>query len=241
MTRGPAKIGQDAQGNYFCSQCGATRKKSGELFGKNEQSATAHLKHCRGVDGLKDGIAHVLGALDAPPPVPPRQILPAGSPQGTSRQTPGSIPASAVPGTTWSPYRGPVLAGPLPAADSSRIAELEAQLGAERDRRTLAEQETARMRGIAEEAVAYASNHVEHLGQVSQAQAPSSSPWPWIVGAGMAVVVAYWLFSGTSDQGEHKIGMGSSERPSSGLGKLADKVVNKIVDRGLSKAIGVVF
>lgn len=234
------KIGQDSTGQWYCTRCGSTRTARNEVF-SGRQAVIAHLKSCTGIAGVQAGVNAVLGKLAAPGPVLPRRLpadLPAEA-HGVSRQPAGSLPASAMPGRTWAPYRAPLPGGSLPA-ESSQVSALQAELAAERDRRTLAEHEATRMKGIAEEAALYAHNHVEHLGQAAAAAAPN--PWPWIVGIGLVGVVAYWLFASSSDSQDEpqRSMMGSTARPSVGT-KIVDKVVNKVVDRALGKALGMVF
>lgn len=242
MANALGKVGQESTGAWYCTVCGATRTAKNELF-SSRQAVIAHLKSCTGISGVQAGVDAVLGKLAAPGPVLPRRLpadLPA-DPHGVSRQPAGSVPASAMPGRTWAPYRGPLLAGSLPA-EQSRLRELEEALAAERDRRTLAEHEAARMKEIAEEAALYAHNHVEHLGQAAAAAA-APNPWPWIVGVGLVAVVGYWLLSGSGESQEEpqRMVMGSSRPQGSAMGKIADKVVNKVVDRALGKALGMVF
>jgi hypothetical protein len=123
------------------------------------------------------------------------------------------------------------------------VAALEAELAAERDRRTVAEHEASRMKGIAVDATKYAYNHLgpDHLGADTE-----KINWGAVaVVLGLGGVAIYWIFFSPSEDDEdepQRTMMGSSRRSSgSALGKIADKVTNKVVDRLLGKALGMVF
>jgi hypothetical protein len=121
-------------------------------------------------------------------------------------------------------------------------------------------QEVVRLREAVKQLGEVAANDIQHLAQAQVQTAAAVNPWPWIVGLGLTGVVAYWLF-GTDAQGDSPKGptmgggnggggggwgggpgpQGPSRPSGSPMGKIADRVVNKLVDRGIGKALGMVF
>lgn len=232
------KVRVESNGQAYCAQCGHTRDRQGELF-KGRQSVVAHLKYCKGPDGLNQQLSGLQAQLDGGRPVPP---LPAEKPQGISRQPAGSLLGSAMPKYAPSPGLGGTLLRALPAVSpginlGARVTELEAQLAAARDRATLAEEERDRAFEIAQTAVTAATNEVVHI------EKPVNYV-PWVIGGGLVLAVGYWIYSVAKAPEPRRggIGMGDAgDEPRSGLGRVADKVVNKVVDKALGKALSLVF
>ena len=226
---GVRKVLIDTQGRYFCGFCGATRKRTGELFAQNYQSALAHLKHCKGEAGIEQERQDIRDKL-ASGPIPRPEGLPAGLPQdlpqdlphGTARSS-SSLPAAGL-GSTYRP--APLRpAGSLPAETAPAEFVTREEFDQLRDELNLALIERDEYRKLAEEAVAHNENHTPHLALAQAQTQESASPWPWILGAGVFGLIVYGLVSSSSDAPDSRPSMSGATRKnsrSSGVGDLLD-------------------
>lgn len=78
---------RDGLGNLYCGKCFSTRSAKG-LPWANDQAVRAHLKHCRGKQGLEDRKAALLSRLAGSSPVvpPPVPVLPQVLPEESAGQ-----------------------------------------------------------------------------------------------------------------------------------------------------------
>lgn len=87
-------------------------------------------------------------------------------------------------------------------------------------------------------------NDVAHLGE-AQAMAASSGPSMLAIIAGVAAVglIGAWAFGAFDAPSHQSMSMGDARGTGEprGVAKIADKIVNKVVDRGISKVLGLLF
>lgn len=249
------KIYIDANGLRYCGLCGTTRSQKGVLWNdarNPDQSSLAHLKHCKGEAGLAQEREEIRAKLAEVPIAKPNHDAPLRA--ASAPDPAAALPQVAAPGysslraaTLGSPYRPPVLrAGDLPAESAPAGFVTQAQYDKLVDDYNLALIERDSYHELAEAAVAQETNHTPHLemAQAKEAQEKKTDVVPIIIGVGLVGLVALWIFTPSSEGGDPGASMDGSQkqnRPARGGGKILDKIVNKVADRAMGKALSLVF
>ncbi len=205
------KILEDSNGHFFCGACGATRSKRGQLW-TSVHAVLAHLKHCKGEEGLaqeREEIRTKLASVhivtpDQDQPQPSIPVLPATLPASRTQES-NAIPALPASVRTQGDTRScaQLLAG---EARNTRIAwrpaarrqpapqgyVTEADYDSLVDKLNLVLIERDEALQLADRAVAQNNNHTPHLALAKQS---SSNVILWVLGGAVVLLIGYHVVS----------------------------------------------
>ncbi len=176
----------------------------------SREGVLGHLRHCKGMSGLRGRLDDLQSAVERPSSEPGAEPLNVGGSQPLS----GSRFQPLSP-SSWRPaYAPPRSASILPiTANDEELRLLRAENFALQQERDVYHQ-------VAREAVTIAGNHLEHLEAAQQS--PTPSIWPLLALAGGVGLVVWLMVSRSEGEGNYR-SMGEVQEPlSSGGNRLED-------------------